>query len=103
MRSTNFVLTLGLVLAGGCAAGAGGARGSTHAQHAGSVQVIFTNATPDKMCDLHMSFEDQKDMGDNWLPEEGLASGKSVEFKVKPGKYQATWATCKNGDKPYYA
>ncbi|MBA3499585.1 MAG: hypothetical protein M4D80_06895 [Myxococcota bacterium] len=103
MRSTNFVLTVGLVLTGACAAGAGSTRGVTHREHIGSVQVIFTNATPDKMCELHMTFDEQRDMGDNWLPEGGLASGKSAEFKVKPGKYQATWSTCKDGDKPYYA
>jgi hypothetical protein len=102
MRATNFVLTVGLVLTGACA-GAGSSRGVTHREHIGSVQVIFTNATPDRMCELHMTFDEQRDMGDNWLPEGGLASGKSVEFKVKPGKYQATWNTCKDGDKPYYA
>src|SRR5688572_33108020 len=32
-----------------------------------------------------------------------ISSGKSIEFKVKPGKYQATWNTCPSGDKPYYA
>ena len=50
-----------------------------------------------------MSFEDRRDMGDNWLPADGLPSGKSIEFKVRPGKYQATWSTCKDGDKHYYA
>jgi hypothetical protein len=102
MRSTNLVLTLGLVLTGACAS-AGGSRGVTHREHLGSVQVIFTNATPQKMCELHMSFEDQRDMGDNWLPAGGLPSGKSVEYKVKPGKYQATWNTCKDGGDGYYA
>lgn len=102
MRSTN-ILFLGLVLAGGCAAGAGGSRGATYAQHAGTIQVVFTNATPHEMCELRMSYEDQKDMGDNWLPADGVASGKSVEFRVKPGRYQATWATCRDGDDPFYA
>ena len=102
MRSSNFVLTVGLVLTGACA-GAGNSRGVTHREHLGSVQVIFTNATPDRMCELHMTFDDKRDMGDNWLPAGGLASGKSIEFKVQPGKYQATWNTCKDGDKPYFA
>ena len=103
MRSTNIVLTVGLVLTGACAAGAGGSRGVTHREHMGSVQVIFTNATPDRMCELHMTFDEQRDMGDNWLPAGGLASGKSAEFRIKSGTYQATWSTCKDGDKPYYA
>lgn len=103
MRSTNFVLTVGLALTTACAAGAGGSRGVTHREHMGTVQVIFTNATPERMCELHMTFDEQRDMGDNWLPAGGLASGKSAEFRVKAGKYQATWSTCKDGDKPYYA
>jgi hypothetical protein len=103
MRSTNLVLTVGLLLTGACAAGAGGSRGVTHREHMGSVQVIFTNATPERMCELHMTFDEQRDMGDNWLPAGGLASGKSAEFRIKPGTYQATWSTCKDGDKPYYA
>jgi hypothetical protein len=102
MRSTNLVLTVGLVLTGACA-GTGGSRGVTHRAHMGSVQVIFTNATPERMCELHMTFDDERDMGDNWLPAGGLASGKSAEFRIKPGTYQATWNTCKDGDKPYYA
>ena len=100
MRSPSF-LWLGLVV--GCAGSASGPRGGTYAEHAGSVPIVVTNATPQRMCDLHMSFEDNRSMGDNWLPEGGLASGKSVEFKVRPGKYQATWNTCKDGDKSYYA
>ncbi len=103
MRTATIVLTVGLALTAACAAGAGGSRGVTHREHLGSTQVIFTNATPEKMCELHMSFEDHKDMGDNWLPEGGLVSGKSAEFKVRAGTYQATWSTCRDGDKPYYA
>ena len=101
MRSTN-ILSYGLVLAAGCAANAGGSRGATYAQHAGSIQVVFTNATAHSMCELRMSLEDDKDMGDNWLPSK-VASGQSVEFRVKPGRYQATWATCRDGDDPYFA
>jgi hypothetical protein len=103
MRTANIVVTVGLALTGACATGAGGTRGVTHREYVGSVQVIFTNATPQTMCELHMSYEDQRDMGDNWLPEGGLASGKSIEFKIKPGKYQATWNTCSEGGKPYFA
>lgn len=103
MRTANLVLTVGLVLTGACATTSGTSRGLTHREHLGSTQVIFTNATPERMCALHMSFDDQQAMGDNWLPAGGLASGKSVEFMVRPGKYQATWNTCKDGDKPYYA
>ena len=103
MRTTNFVLTVGLTLTTACAAGAGGSRGVTHREHVGSTQVIFTNATPQKMCELHMTYDEQRDMGDNWLPEGGLPSGKSIEFKIRPGKYQATWSTCRDGDNTYYA
>jgi hypothetical protein len=92
-----------MVLLGGCAAGAGGPRGGTYAEHRGHVPLVVTNATPQRMCELHLSFEDQPSMGDNWLPDNGLASGKSLEFKVKPGKYQATWSTCKDGAKHYFA
>jgi hypothetical protein len=54
------------------------------------------------MCELHMSYDDTKDMGDNWLPAGGVPSGKSIEFKIKPGKYQATWNTCSEKGS-YYA
>jgi hypothetical protein len=50
-----------------------------------------------------MAYDEKRDMGDNWLPEGGLPSGKSVEFKIRPGKYQATWSTCRDGDATYYA
>lgn len=72
-------------------------------EYAGPISVVFSNATPDTMCNLQMAFEDADKFGDNWLPAGGIASGKSIEFKVEPGKYKATWNTCKNGDKPYYA
>jgi hypothetical protein len=97
----NFVWVVALL--GGCAAGTGGPRGGTYAEHRGHVPLVVTNATPQRMCELHMSFEDQASMGDNWLPSGGIASGKSLEFKVKPGKYQATWNTCQDGAKHYFA
>jgi hypothetical protein len=101
-------LMFGLVIAGaaaGCQTSTGGpgARGATMREYAGSISVVFSNATPDTMCNLQMSFEDADKFGDNWLPAGGVPSGKSIEFKVEPGKYKATWNTCKNGDKPYYA
>ncbi|MBA3395720.1 MAG: hypothetical protein H0T89_23955 [Deltaproteobacteria bacterium] len=103
MRSTTTLL-MGLAFATGCASTTGSSHGVTHREHVGSIQVVFTNASPETMCALHMSFEDQKDFGDNWLPEAGLPTGQSVEFKVKPGKYKATWNTCKTSEsKPYYA
>ena len=99
------MLMLGLLIAGaGCQAEAGrGSRGATMREYAGANSVVFSNATPDTMCNLQMSFEDADKFGDNWLPAGGLASGKAIEFKVEPGKYKATWNTCKNGDAPYYA
>lgn len=79
-------------------------RGATYAHYAGTVQVIFTNASPDPMCGLYMSFDDDDTYGDNWLPEGGVAAGASVQFRVKSGKYKARWDTCKLGKaKPYYA
>jgi hypothetical protein len=79
-------------------------RGETMRLRAGSTPVVFTNATPDRMCGLYMNNEDTDDYGDNWLPKEGLASGQSIEFKVQPGKYMARWDTCTSGSKqPFYA
>lgn len=103
MHTTNWILLA--VLVTGCSYGAGttGNRGQTMKQHAGAVSVVFTNASPDTVCGLHLSFDGQAKHGDNWLPPEGLPSGKSVEFKVKPGKYKATWNTCTSSQKPYYA
>jgi len=101
MRSTSYVLGIGLVLTG-CAASTG-PRGGTYREYAGTTQVIVTNATPDKMCELHLSYDDTRDFGDNWLPDAGLASGQSIEFKVKPGRYKATWNTCPSSGKPFYA
>jgi hypothetical protein len=55
------------------------------------------------MCELEISFDGKDEHGDNWLPVGGLPSGKSIEFKVKPGKYKAVWTTCKKPNKAYYA
>jgi hypothetical protein len=101
MRTTSIIVVVfGLT---GCVAVVGESRGVTQKQHAGTVSVVFTNASPDKMCGLHMSFDNEQKYGDNWLPAEGLPSGKSIELKMKPGKYKANWNTCKTGAKPYYA
>jgi len=102
-------LMLGLVIAGatvGCqqaAAVKGPGSRTTMREYAGAISVVFSNATTDKMCNLQMSFEDTDKFGDNWLPAAGLAPGKSIEFKVAPGTYKATWNTCKAGDKPFFA
>lgn len=103
MRPTNFlvVVLFGLV---GCAGMASNeSRGQTARQLAGHSQLLFTNATPAKMCALYISFDDGGKFGDNWLPKEGLASGATIELNVKAGKYQATWNTCKQGKAPYFA
>jgi hypothetical protein len=68
------------------------------------VPVLFTNASPARICSLFMSFDSEDDYGDNWLPAAGLPSGSSVELRIKPGKYKARWDTCRTGkDQPYYA
>lgn len=76
----------------------------TRAEYRGGVKVVFTNASPATMCELRMSSDAQPDYGDNWLPEHGLASGKSLEVQVRPGTYKAMWSTCPSGSKDgYYA
>src|SRR5215212_11201745 len=107
MRLTiDYVLVGGLVLSACGYAGAGGAsHGETLREYRGAVPVVFTNATPDRMCGLYMSFDDADSYGDNWLPAEGLAPGKSLEVKIRSGKYKARWDTCRSPDKakPFYA
>jgi hypothetical protein len=71
--------------------------GVTRGELGGNVAVVFTNASPEKMCDLHMNVEGSDKFGDNWLAQGGLDVGKSAEFKIKPGKYKATWSTCRQG------
>lgn len=106
-RLLDYVLVgAGGLLVFGCSiATMGATRGETEREYRGSVPLVFTNATPDRMCGLYMSFDDEDDYGDNWLPASGVASGKSVEFKVRQGKYKARWDTCRSGDKakPYFA
>ncbi|HSN29805.1 MAG TPA: hypothetical protein VLT45_26135 [Kofleriaceae bacterium] len=76
----------------------------TRAEYRGGVKVVFTNASPAKMCELRMSSDAQPEYGDNWLPERGLASGASLEVHVRPGTYKAMWSTCPGASKDgYYA
>jgi hypothetical protein len=70
--------------------------GVTATQYRGTVPLVFTNALPEKVCGLYISSDSDAEYGDNWIPEGGLATGKSVEFRVKPGTYKARWASCKD-------
>ncbi|MGE0872028.1 MAG: hypothetical protein AB7P03_25950 [Kofleriaceae bacterium] len=108
MRITNIVTfgLAGLSMAGmaACASTAASARGATYREHGGPVQVVFTNASAEAMCGFYMSFKDADKYGDNWLPETGLPSGKSIEFRVKPGVYKARWESCSStGGIPHFA
>lgn len=76
---------------------------TNRARVAGSTVVVVTNATPIKLCELQLAPADDPGFGDNWLGARGLASGQSLEVKLKPGTYKATWTSCKQGDAPYYA
>jgi hypothetical protein len=88
----------------GCVPVMSESRGVTRGELAGKLDLVFTNASPATMCGLHMSYDDNGQFGDNWLPAGGLPTGKSIAFKVKPGRYKATWNTCKPvGAKAYYA
>lgn len=78
-----------------CGAAQRGSHGATRAQYRGGTALVFTNASPEKMCELRMAFDEAEAYGDNWLPPGGLASGKSIEFRVEPGTYKATWTTCR--------
>jgi hypothetical protein len=80
------------------------AQGTTRARYAGAVPVMFTNATPARMCGLYMTDDREDDYGDNWLPEAGVPSGGSVQFRIRPGKYKARWDTCRETPtRPYFA
>ncbi len=100
MRTSNLVLAL--VCASGCALTGTRSHGVTRGELAGTASVVFTNATPDPMCNMQIQRNGERSFGDNWLPSE-LPSGKSVDLKVKPGIYMATWNTCKRADHPYHA
>jgi len=97
------VVSAAAVMAG-CVSSASEVRGTTRAQYAGTVPLMFTNATPDRMCGLYMTDDREDAYGDNWLPEAGVPSGGSVQFRVKPGKYKARWDTCREAPaKRYFA
>src|SRR5688572_29600069 len=70
--------------------------GTTAKEYAGTVPVVFINATPEKLCGLYISFDNEPEYGDNWLPEDGLPVGKQLELRVKEGTYKAKWNTCKD-------
>jgi hypothetical protein len=109
MRTTNvaslgLVGLVGLVGLAGCQPAVAYSHGATLKEYGGTVPLVFTNASPDRMCGLYMSFDDAPEYGDNWLSGAGLASGKSLELRVRQGKYKARWDTCpKAGSTPTYA
>jgi hypothetical protein len=93
MRTTNIALGLvGLVGLVGCQQ-ATRPKSVTAAEYGGRLPLVFTNATPEKLCGLYMSFDGARDYGDNWLAT-ALPSGKSLELRVKPGTYKARWESC---------
>jgi hypothetical protein len=85
---TWFIAGLGIGCGSTMSTG-GGAR-----EYSGELALVFTNASPDALCRLHMSAADADGYGDNWLPAQGLPSGKSIEFRVKRGTYKARWESC---------
>lgn len=79
-------------------------RGVNRAAYEGDTRLVITNATPARMCNLSIASSADASYGDNWLPEGGLASGASIEVRVKPGTYHATWSTCRDDFRqPFYA
>jgi hypothetical protein len=102
MQASTSFMFVGVMLVGCGAYATHDSRGITAKEYAGTTAIVFTNASPDPMCGLFMTQDGNGKYGDNWLPGQ-LPTGKSVEFKIKPGKYKATWNTCKQGEKPYYA
>ncbi len=70
--------------------------GVTARQYAGTVPVVFINATPERLCGLYLSYDNEPEYGDNWLPVDGLPVGQSLELQVKDGTYKAKWNTCKD-------
>ena len=76
------------------ACGASDTHGRSATEYAGALNVAFTNATPERMCTLLLTFDDDSSWGDNWLPDAGLPTGQSLAWKIKPGKYKAQWSTC---------
>jgi hypothetical protein len=70
--------------------------GVTAREYSGSVPVTFINATPERLCGLYISFDNEPEYGDNWLPAGGLPVGKSLDLTIKDGTYKAKWNTCKD-------
>jgi hypothetical protein len=107
MRLALDCVVVGGLLVSACSFAAPGAesRGDTLRKYRGSVAVVFTNATPDRMCGLFMSDDGEDAYGDNWLPAGGLAPGKSLDLQIRTGTYKARWDTCRPDDKakPFYA
>jgi hypothetical protein len=92
--------TLALGLAAGCSSPAE-SHGTTAKEYGGTVPIVFINATPERLCGLYISYDNEPDYGDNWLPIGGLPVGQSLELKIKPGTYKAKWNTCKDArDRP---
>jgi hypothetical protein len=90
MRS--IALLLPLLFAAACAPTE--SHGTTAKHYKGNVPVTFINATPEKLCGLYISYDNEPEYGDNWLPVDGLPVGQTVDFKVKTGTYKAKWSTC---------
>lgn len=91
-----------MLLLVGCQATLGPSRGVTQQKMSGTATLVFTNATAQPVCALHMTLDGEREYGDNWLAA-NLPSGKSVDFKVAAGKYKITWNTCAEQGKPYLA
>jgi hypothetical protein len=101
---TIHVSLIAMFAATGCYSTMKEPRGVTRASYAGTTRLVFTNATPARMCNLAISSDTDAAYGDNWLPEDGLASGASLELRVQPGTYKATWSTCRDDvTQPFYA
>jgi hypothetical protein len=91
---TNLLLASTL-LAAGCVSSME-SHGVTAKEYAGTVAVTFINATPERVCGLYISYDNEPEYGDNWLPAAGLPVGKSIDLKIKDGTYKAKWNTCKD-------
>jgi hypothetical protein len=90
------------VTVSGCAMSGSANYGVTRSELKGTASVVFTNATPDPICSMQIQRDGERSFGDNWLPAQ-LESGMSVDLKMKPGTYMATWNTCKRDGRPYHA
>jgi hypothetical protein len=86
---------LAFVLLTGCVSSTE-SHGNTAKAYRGTVPVTFINATPEKLCGLYISYDNDPEYGDNWLPVDGLPVGKTVAFNVKEGTYKAKWNTCRD-------